>query len=359
MRLHRALALLAPIALHFGCGVHAGAVAPVGRDPHAGHAPPDFSRRTACGTWGSASRDPRALEHDSFPELDRATSCFVPVRYEGATPRPGPTPPGCGYPDEHAGASLERAAGRYARVAAGDERDLPLDLACNLSTRDRRTAARINAATLRALAASGAALRSAPYAAVSAFGYGRAEQGAGALAAFRPGDACHDPPEADLRALSVNLQRAARAAAAFRAGVAPVVTFSGGAVHSRAVEAFLLDWIATCRLGVPPDRILLDPCADHTHTNLRNTGRLVVELGGRTAYVITDDGWQSDYFEEWTLFSLVGGSIDDRALRDFGYVLGSWRRASVGPGAGFGFWYTPYRFWAEPREGLGGLTCVE
>jgi hypothetical protein len=52
----------------------------------------------------------------------------------------------------------------------------------------------------------------------------------------------------------------------------------------------------------------------------------------------------------------VGGSVDQRALREFGYLLGSWRRAGVGMPAGF--WYTPYRFWAEPESGLGGLTCV-
>jgi hypothetical protein len=212
---------------------------------------------------------------------------------------------------------------------------------------------------LRALAASGASLRSSPYTTVSAFGYGREEQSAGALATFRPGDACPAATSSEFRALSVNVTRAARAAAALRAGVAPVVTFSGGAVHSRAVEAFLLDWLATCHLGVAPDRVLLDPCADHTHTNVRNTGRFVVELGGRTAYVVTDDGWQRDYLEEWNLFTLVGGSIDHRAIRDFGYLLGSWRRASAGPTSRFGFWYTPYRFWAEPRAGLGGLTCVE
>ena len=28
-------------------------------------------------------------------------------------------------------------------------------------------------------------------------------------------------------------------------------------------------------------------------------------------------------------------------------------------GAGAGFWYSPYRFWAEPRSGLGTLTCVD
>ena len=131
---------------------------------------------------------------------------------------------------------------------------------------------------------------------------------------------------------------------------------SGGAVHAPIVEAFILDYLLTCRFGVPSDAVLMDPCADHTHTNLRNTGALLRALGGRTAYLVTDDGPQAAYLEEWTGFNLVGGSIDQRALRDFGYLLGSHRRASVGMRAGF--WYTPYRFWAEPESGIGSFTCI-
>jgi hypothetical protein len=154
----------------------------------------------------------------------------------------------------------------------------------------------------------------------------------------------------------VNILRAGRAAEAYFGGVAPVVTVSGGAAHAPLVEAFMLDYLLTCRFGVPEDAVLLDPCADHTHTNVRNTGALVRALGGRTAYLVTDDGLQAGYLEEWTSFDVIGGSLDQRALRDFGYLLGSHRRASVGLSAGF--WYTPYRFWAEPERGLGSFTCV-
>jgi hypothetical protein len=356
MSSRRVVAVVA-IAFMSGCGVHAASVAPSLRDPRAGRAPLDFSRGSACGTWESATHDARAIVHDSFPEADPRASCFVAIHEGGAATHPDPTPLGCGYPDEKTNAALVRAAERYERVAGGDEHDLPPVLACKLSPEDRRAAARANAATFRALAASIDPHHPAPYSAISAFGYGREEQSAGSLVSFRPGDACHEVSAGEERALSVNVVRAARAAAAFDGGVAPVITFSGGAVHSRAVEAFLLTWAATCRYGIPKDRVLVDPCADHTHVNLKNTGRLVIELGGRTAYVVTDDGWQSDYLEEWNLFSLIGGSIDQRSIRDFGYLVGSWRRASIG--ARFGFWYTPYRFWAEPREGLGSFTCVE
>src|SRR6185369_7709359 len=138
---------------------------------------------------------------------------------------------------------------------------------------------------------------------------------------------CPRDPEPDVNVFGVNVVRAGRAAEAFFGGVAPVITVSGGAVHSRLNESFLLDYLLTCRLGVRPDAVLLDPCADHTHTNVRNTGRLVRALAGRTAYVVTDDGLQAGYLQEWTAFDLVGGSIDQRALRDWGYLVGSFRQA--------------------------------
>jgi hypothetical protein len=252
---------------------------------------------------------------------------------------------------------MERSATRYERIAAGAaDEALPADLACALPDDVRRAAAANNARTLRALRRKLAGKAPYPYAAVSTFGFGWRAQNDSVLVPFRPGDACPTLGKPDMVLLDVNITRAGRAAEAWIAGVAPVVTVSGGAVHAKLVEAFALDYLLTCRFGVPRDAVLLDPCADHTHTNVRNTGSLLRELGGRTAYVVTDDGLQAGYLEEWTSFDLVGGSLDQRALRDFGYLLGSWRRASVGMPAGF--WYTPYRFWAEPESGLGALTCV-
>ena len=83
-------------------------------------------------------------------------------------------------------------------------------------------------------------------------------------------------------------------------------------------------------------------------------GSLIEAVAGRTAYMVTDDLFQATYLQEWTLFDLFGGSVDQRALRDWGYLIGSWRQASVGIDAGF--WYTPYRFWADPT--LRDFSCV-
>lgn len=342
-----------------GCFVHAEAPAFAPMSPAGGHAPTRFDAR-ACVDWSAAvAGDSAALQHDAFAELDPARSCYVAVRYGPSGPAPDPTPQGCGYPRGEATlAAIGRAADRYDRVTAGTlaADPLPIDLACALPDGARRAAARHNARTLRALARRLATHAPYPYAAVSTFGYGHGVMGDSVLVPYLPGATCPVLGKRDMDLFGVNITRAGRAAEAYFAGVAPVVTVSGGAVHSTLVEAFLLEWLLSCRLGVPSDAVLLDPCADHTHTNIRNTGALVRSIGGRTAYLLTDNGLQSGYLEEWTSFDLIGGSIDQRSLRDFGHLLGSWRRASVGMPAGF--WYTPYRFWAEPEGGLGSFTCV-
>lgn len=310
-----------------------------------------------CGAWKDSVVLDEARSHVTFPELD-PRSCFVRVRYaEDGTLKADATPAACAFPAEGDAAVRATQIARYESIANGDSKSLPFDLACKLPVAERTLAARVNATTLRAVGGSAIDTQSEPkypYAAIATFGYGARVQIESGLSAWRPGDACKALTPAQMQALGPNVVRAGHAAAAYHAHVAPVVIVSGGAVHSPLYEAYLLDYLLTCKFGVPADAVLLDPCADHTHTNVRNTGGLVVALGGRTAYVVTD-GLQAGYLQEWTLFDLIGGSIDQRSLRDFGYLLGSFRQASVG--TRYGFWLTPYRFWAEPKDGLGGLTC--
>ena len=40
--------------------------------------------------------------------------------------------------------------------------------------------------------------------------------------------------------------------------------------------------------GVDPARILVEPCARHTTTNLRNAGRMVLAAGAHEALVVTN-----------------------------------------------------------------------
>jgi hypothetical protein len=341
-----------------GCYHHVETPGAPPQGPLAGRAPPAFDRSRACGHWSDAlGPDGGAADvHDTFPELF-AAACYVPVRYDGERALPDATPEGCGYPAPSAKDRLTTERARYARIAAGAlDEPLPSDLACELPPGARVAAARQNEKTLGRVLADLAEHKTYPYAAVAAFGFGHRDQAESVLHDFKPGDACRPMSKADLDLLTVNVTRAGRAAMAHEGRVAPVVLLSGGAVHSSLIEAFALAHLAQCRFHVAADRVLVDPCADHTHTNLKHTASLVVALGGRSAYVVTDDGLQSGYLEEWNVFNLIGGSIDQRALRDWGYLLGSWRRASIGMRAGF--WFSPFRFWAEPQAGLGSFNCT-
>ena len=344
-----------------GCYRHAEAPATPPEGPRVGRAPEGFHPQRACGEWADAigPGGDAASGHATFPELSPAMACFVPVRYEGERARPDPAPRGCEYP---ASADHRRIADehrRYERIGRGEvepgER-LPPELACDLAPDVRAAAARQNARALSAVRRDLGAKKDYPYSAIGVFGFGHRDQGASVLRGFVPGEACRPMSKDDLDVFTINVTRAGRAAMAHAGRVAPVIVASGGAVHSPIVEAFALAHLAVCRFGVPADRVMVDPCADHTHTNVLHVGSVVVALGGRAAYVVTDDHLQRDYLEEWTFWDLIGGSIDQRALRDWGFLLGSWRRASVGMRAGF--WLTPYRFWGEPRDGLGSFTCV-
>jgi hypothetical protein len=311
------------------------------------------SRETMCGSWLTSivGRDEWAITHVSFPENHVQDACFTRVRHEGRNVSADAPPRGCSFP---------AASGRARLLALADELDALDDGApsrlfpCSLTTEQRRTARAQNARALRAIARDA---RTYPYSAVIVPGHGLLAQNDTALASFLPGHTCRDLAEGDLGRLGALPFRTARAADALRGGVAPIAIVSGGAVHSRVIEAFAMMQLLECREHVAPERILVEPCAEHTHTNLRNSGRWMHAMGARAAYLLTDDWLQSAYLQDATGFEYLLGTPDQRSLRDWGYVMGSWRQASIGIDAGF--WFTPYRFWAEPKDGLGGMTCVD
>lgn len=346
------------MGLSAACWEPAGAPQYPQLGPAGGYAPEDFDFESACGGWRYASADREASKHDSFPDRSRA-GCFVPIHYDSSAriDGVGQVPAGCGFPTQDTATTLGARAAVYERVAQGAKSPMPLELACELPDALRRKVAAFNARTLRSYAlALDQDGTSYPYAIASTFGYGFSEQNTSPLVDWQLGAACVELNQTQRRLLDVNNFRAARVADAWRSGVAPLVSFSGGAVHAKLVEALMLAHLAHCDGGVPYERMLLDPCADHTHTNVRNTGALIHGIGGTTGYIVTDDYLQSDYLQEWTVFDMISGSIDQRAMRDWGYLLGAWRQASRGIAAGF--WFTPYRFWAEPADRGGRFTCA-
>lgn len=349
-------ALVIAVAALAGCGMRAPVPEFTANDARfgrlGGHGDPP-SQKEMCGHWTTSvvARDAYALEHISFPETNMQDACFTPVTHTARNVTVDPTPRGCGYPSARVRARLAALADELDRLPD----DAPHRLfPCSLTPAQRAAARRQNVHVLRSLAQR---TDEFPYSAIVVPGHGVLSQNDTLLARFEPGNVCRELADGDDGRLGALPFRSARAADALRGGVAPVVIVSGGAVHSRVIEAFALMQLLECREKIASDRILVEPCAEHTHTNLRNSGRWLNAMGARAAYLLTDDWLQSEYFQDVSGFEYLLGSVDQRSMRDWGYLVGSWRQASRGIDAGF--WFTPYRFWAESRDDVGSFTCVD
>lgn len=112
---------------------------------------------------------------------------------------------------------------------------------------------------------------------------------------------------------------AARLHQAVGVGEAPFLILSGGAVHpdrTSAVEAFRMrDWLIA-QYNVPPDRIVVDPFARHTTTNLRNAARLLRRLGAPEGMplLVSSDSEQVD--------AIASDAFSRRVLAELGCTLG-------------------------------------
>jgi hypothetical protein len=110
------------------------------------------------------------------------------------------------------------------------------------------------------------------------------------------------------------------AAQRYRQGLAPFILVSGSAVHPRGtrfVEAVEIRRALIERYGIPADRVILEPYARHTTTNLRNATRRMVSLGiplDRPTLIVTD-AEQSKYIESQT--------FSDRNRTELGYSPGA------------------------------------
>jgi hypothetical protein len=108
------------------------------------------------------------------------------------------------------------------------------------------------------------------------------------------------------------------AIAAYRHGLAPVLLVTGGNVHPNGTpfnEAVLMKRYLVSQ-KVPAGAIILEPCARHSHTNLRNAGRFLLTHGLRRALVVTSMD-QALYFGRPR-----SSSFDARCVADLGYVVG-------------------------------------
>lgn len=75
-----------------------------------------------------------------------------------------------------------------------------------------------------------------------------------------------------------NKERCASAAKIFKAAQAPFIIVSGGYVHpfrTPYCEAEQMKKYMTVNLGIPADKIIMEPHARHTTTNIRNANRII------------------------------------------------------------------------------------
>ncbi|MDB4970773.1 MAG: hypothetical protein JWN44_6462 [Myxococcales bacterium] len=113
-------------------------------------------------------------------------------------------------------------------------------------------------------------------------------------------------------AAATRLEQAARD---LETRVGGTIIVSGGAVHSADNEAVLMrEWLIG--RGVDIGRILCDPCARHTTTNLRNAGRMVLGAGAAEALVITSS--PQTYYLSYPWRS----SFHLRCMVELGYRVG-------------------------------------
>lgn len=182
-----------------------------------------------------------------------------------------------------------------------------------------------NAATTRAIAR--AHWKAKPYTALLVFGHG--------------------PEDVQSRTGVMGHIRLAIAADLFARGLAPFIIVSGGNVHPNRTpfnEAVEMKRLLVTQYGIAADRILMEPHARHTTTNLRNCARLLLAADFPTdkpALIVSDHR---------TIQYIGSRELAERNLREMGVQPG---RVAPGPDR-FTLTFTPdpIAFHVEPADPL-------
>lgn len=129
-----------------------------------------------------------------------------------------------------------------------------------------------------------------------------------------------------LEALPVAKRRLDVAVEDFRTGKAPIVVVSGGSVHPPGTphnEALMMREYLIGK-GIPSNRILVDPYAQHSTTNLRNTGRLLAPHGLNRVLIAT--GFDHAQFNQrWYFAHPYVSTFHLRCAATLGYPVGRLR----------------------------------
>lgn len=144
----------------------------------------------------------------------------------------------------------------------------------------------------------------------------------------------HGPEDAQSRTGVMGHIRMRIAADLYARGLAPFIIVSGGNVHPNRTpfnEAVEMKRLLIEQHGIPADRILIEPHARHTTTNLRNCARLLLAAGfpaDRPALIVSDHR---------TIRYIASKELAERNLREMGVQPGN-----VAPGPDqFSLRFTP------------------
>lgn len=121
-------------------------------------------------------------------------------------------------------------------------------------------------------------------------------------------------------------ERLDQAMARFRSGRSPFILVSGANVHPDGtpyVEAMLMKRYLL-EHGVGEEHVVIEPCARHSHTNLRNAGRFMLRWGFAAALVVTSRD-QAFYFANPRI-----SGFEERCYADLGYRLGRFESLPIG-----------------------------
>ena len=157
----------------------------------------------------------------------------------------------------------------------------------------------------------------------------------------------HGPEDAQSRTGVMGHVRLSIAAAMFKRGVAPFIVVSGGNVHPNRTpfnEAVEMKRLLIEQYGIPANRILMEPHARHTTTNLRNCARLLLAAGfpaNRPSLIVSD---------HMTIKYIASPLLAERSLQEMGVTPG---KIAPGPDQ-FTVLFTPDRaaFHVEPLDPL-------
>ena len=157
----------------------------------------------------------------------------------------------------------------------------------------------------------------------------------------------HGPEDAQSRTGVMGHIRLNIAADLYLRGLAPFIIVSGGNVHPNRTpfnEAVEMKHLLVTQYGISAGRILIEPHARHTTTNLRNCARLLLAAGfpaDRQALIVSDDH---------TIHYIGGEELAARNMREMGVQPG---RLEPGPNRfSLGFMPDAVAFHTEPADPL-------